>query len=284
MALIYDIWMHTGEDTAFYLHRGHTVVAIEANPKLAARAANLFQAQIKAGQLVILNTAIAERAAEMDFWICDDHNEWSSFNREVASRNGSRHHSLKVKTGRLAEILAEFGCPEYLKVDIEGNDYLCLLDLNEKNRPHCVSIESDGACTPEGNPRILTLLKERGYERFKLISQLDFWPLFKSRSDVIAHGIVSTILYSDRMWHRLLRKLGARYLLSVLDFRAKLERQNKWRFPMGSSGPWGNGTPGRWLTFSEARDTFHYCRAVHFQNTENPPHSFWCDWHATRCD
>lgn len=284
MALIYDVGMHKGEDTAFYLHQGHTVVAIEANPELAASAANLFQPQIKAGRLVILNTAIAERAGEMDFWICEDHSDWSSFSQKVASRNGSRHHNIKVKTGRLEEILTEFGCPEYLKVDIEGNDYLCLLDLNEKNRPRYVSIESNGACTSEGNPRDLMSLRERGYERFKLISQLDFWPLYKSRPDFIAHDIVSRILYSSQRRHRLLRKLGVRDLLSVLDFRAKLERQNKWKFPVGSSGPWGSGTPGRWLTFSEAKDTFHYCRTVHFRNTKKSPHSFWCDWHATRCD
>ena len=32
--LIYDVGMSNGDDTAYYLHRGFRVVAIEANPLL----------------------------------------------------------------------------------------------------------------------------------------------------------------------------------------------------------------------------------------------------------
>jgi hypothetical protein len=35
--LIYDVGMHEGEDTQFYIARGFKVVSIEANPQLAAR-------------------------------------------------------------------------------------------------------------------------------------------------------------------------------------------------------------------------------------------------------
>ena len=33
--LIYDVGMHNGSDTAYYLHKGFRVLAIEANPVLA---------------------------------------------------------------------------------------------------------------------------------------------------------------------------------------------------------------------------------------------------------
>jgi spermidine synthase len=32
--LIYDIGMHDGSDSEFYLRKGYRVVAVEANPKL----------------------------------------------------------------------------------------------------------------------------------------------------------------------------------------------------------------------------------------------------------
>ena len=34
--LIYDVGMHNGDDTAYYLRRGFRVVAIEPNPALVA--------------------------------------------------------------------------------------------------------------------------------------------------------------------------------------------------------------------------------------------------------
>ncbi|MGH9359774.1 MAG: FkbM family methyltransferase [Terriglobia bacterium] len=275
MALIYDIGMHTCEDTAFYLHQGHKVVALEAVPSLAEKARTRFQREVEEGRLIVLNCAVAARAGEMDFWVCDDHSEWSSFNQKVASRNGSRHHSIKVKTARFAEILSEFGRPEYLKLDIEGNEHLCLLDLSERNRPRYVSVEDDGASfNPEGDPRNLMLLRECGYERFKLIWQPDFWPLAKSGPYSGFHGIVYRILYSDSLRIRLIRKLGTRTLASPFDVRSRLERRNQWKFPQSSSGPWGEGTLGRWLTFSEAREIFHWCRGRSFWR------SFWFDWHA----
>ena len=33
--LIVDVGAHNGDDTAFYLHKGYRVIAIEANPVLA---------------------------------------------------------------------------------------------------------------------------------------------------------------------------------------------------------------------------------------------------------
>jgi hypothetical protein len=36
--LIFDIGMHDGSDTAFYLHQGYAVVGVEADPTLAAHA------------------------------------------------------------------------------------------------------------------------------------------------------------------------------------------------------------------------------------------------------
>ena len=35
MSIIFDIGMHCGEDTDFYLKKGFTVVGVEANPELA---------------------------------------------------------------------------------------------------------------------------------------------------------------------------------------------------------------------------------------------------------
>ena len=79
--LIYDVGMNNGDDTAYYLARGHRVVAIEANPILAREGGVRFRGEIAAGRLTILNVGVSDREGEFPFWICDTLSEWSSFNR-----------------------------------------------------------------------------------------------------------------------------------------------------------------------------------------------------------
>ena len=55
--------MNNGDDTAYYLSRGHRVVAIEANPILAKEGAKRFAAEITAGRLKILAQSLAGRSA-----------------------------------------------------------------------------------------------------------------------------------------------------------------------------------------------------------------------------
>jgi predicted RNA methylase len=40
--LVYDVGLHNGDDTAFYLHQGFRVIAIDADPRAAAAAKQRF--------------------------------------------------------------------------------------------------------------------------------------------------------------------------------------------------------------------------------------------------
>jgi FkbM family methyltransferase len=124
--LIYDVGLHTGGDTAYYLHQGYRVIAVEADPALAARAQKRFADAVAAGQLIILNVAIAESSGHATFWISDANSQWNSCHRRIAGRRGSSHHAIQAQTRRFEEILDEYGVPWYLKIDIEGNDPLCV--------------------------------------------------------------------------------------------------------------------------------------------------------------
>jgi hypothetical protein len=52
--LIYDVGMHSGEDTEFYLKKGFRVIAFEANSDLAASARSKFHDYIAKDKLVIV--------------------------------------------------------------------------------------------------------------------------------------------------------------------------------------------------------------------------------------
>jgi predicted RNA methylase len=56
--LIYDLGMHTGLDTKYYLDKGFRVVAVEANPKLVERGHAQFADAIAAGKLHIVDRAL----------------------------------------------------------------------------------------------------------------------------------------------------------------------------------------------------------------------------------
>ncbi len=58
--LIYDVGMHKGEDTLFYLKKGYNVIAFEANPDLVAECRVKFADEIKNNQLVIIEGAIVD--------------------------------------------------------------------------------------------------------------------------------------------------------------------------------------------------------------------------------
>jgi len=94
--LIFDIGMNTGDDTAYYLHRGYRVMAVEANPDLVAVARDRFRPVIASSRLIIHNVGIAEREGDFPFWVCERHSEWSSLDRDLAARDDSAHHEITV--------------------------------------------------------------------------------------------------------------------------------------------------------------------------------------------
>jgi FkbM family methyltransferase len=229
--LVYDVGMNDGADTAYYLCRGYRVVAVEANPVLAKAAERRFGRAIAERRLTVLAVGIGHGEGTAPFWVCDDHSPWSSFDRGVASRGGARHHAIDVPLRRFSDILEEYGAPHYCKVDIEGNDHVCLDEMRIDRRPRFVSVELSF------NP-LLERLGELGFDRFRIIHQLSYTAAS-------------------------LRFYAAKRILPHPKLRGALERvhglvrgrltDGSWYFPVGSSGPLPERSPGPWLTYDEAR-------------------------------
>ena len=280
--LIYDVGMNDGSDTGFYLSQGHRVVSIDADPSLAEAARRRFRDEIAAGRLEVVNVGIADTEGSVDFWICEEKPEFNSFHKGIATRDGYSAHAIKIPTTRFASILERFGVPFYLKIDIEGNDLLCVRDLAPGRLPTYLSVESEcpseaAAASPDEGIEVLARLEEAGYSRFKLIDQRTFCGL--SRPPSLRYRLDA----SARRWLRegpLRRVRGSWWLASRLMERTRLERRFGRELPMGCSGAWGEETAGAWLSFAEAREAYAYYRARHFENSSLAFHSFWCDWHA----
>ena len=52
--LIYDLGSHNGQDSEFYLKKGFTVVAVEANPELCEHLKRRFGREIAEGRYVLI--------------------------------------------------------------------------------------------------------------------------------------------------------------------------------------------------------------------------------------
>lgn len=164
--LVFDIGLHTGRDTEFYLQKGFRVVAVEANAALADRARVQFSDQVATGALIIVEKAVSEEDGRLvSFYVNDEKDDWSSLERGVAEKGVTSAREVFVETITLSSLLSAYGVPYYLKCDIEGGDLSVATQLaREPVLPTFASCE----ITSLG---ILAALWAAGYRRFQLVNQ-----------------------------------------------------------------------------------------------------------------
>lgn len=250
--LVFDIGMHKGEDTTYYLQQGYNVLAVEANPQLASFCKEKYKDAISGGRLTILNAGIAKDTGNIPFYINLDNSEWSSFDKAIGARNNSRFETVAVSCVTTRSLFEQFGVPFYMKVDIEGNDFLCLNDIPEAGtKPPYVSCEAV-------HIEWLDILYQKGYRRFKLINQGD--------------GFHSMNLNREKSWYY----PYYRKIKGGIEKRAR--RIIKFAHLPSSSGPFGENTKGKWKTYEEVRAMY----LGYYQGDLKEPvnNVSWWDFHA----
>lgn len=172
--LIFDVGMHMGEDTEFYLKKGFRVVAVEADPGHCSRVRCKFHQEVARGQLTIVNAAIAPFNGKASFFANKLKSDWGTMHRRWAERNaqlGAPSRAVEVSALRFSEVVKAHGVPYYLKVDIEGSDLLCVWDLALfADRPRFISIETSKTSFDELFHQ-LSSLWALGYRSYKIIPQ-----------------------------------------------------------------------------------------------------------------
>ncbi|MFL9828897.1 FkbM family methyltransferase, partial [Rhodoplanes sp. SY1] len=156
--LVFDLGLHEGHDTRFYLDKGFRVVALEANPRFCEMA----QASFAGRDCAVVARALAREAnSEITFYIRDDSTGWSSLFQDVAERDGRPSKTVRVSTTTTSDLFDTYGVPYYVKCDIEGADAIFVAQLAEDGRlPPFVSIEIDDLTMAEQ-------LRAVGYDRFQ---------------------------------------------------------------------------------------------------------------------
>jgi FkbM family methyltransferase len=212
--LIFDVGMHKGEDSEFYLKKGFRVVAVEAHPQLCHFARERLAPYVESGRLTIINAAIAKTAGPVTFFANDRVSVWGTILGSWAERNrrmGANSTPMTINGVTFGTILEKYGIPYYLKIDIEGADLLCLEALtNYAEKPKYISVESTKTSWRDLLEEF-KLLRSLGYSKFKVINQT---------------------------------KIAQR----KCPFPAREGRYVDYTFEPGSSGLFGDETPGFWLS------------------------------------
>ena len=257
--LIYDVGVCNGDDSAYYLTKAEKVIGVEASPVACEMLRERFAGQIASGRYVLVNAGVAAEQGDLDFWISDQP-EWSSFDRRIAGRRGTGHRSVKVPTRMFSSILDEFGVPDFLKVDIEGHDHLCILSLTAASAPENLSVEL-GPKTRE----MISHLHEVGYTGFKFISQRTHAPAVPALCSLV-YRLPSRL---KRLYRRLDKRFNGAW------------RDGDWIFAPGSSGPLSSKTTGKWMSVERALETHHRLCELD-RKTSSGGLEDWFDIHATR--
>jgi len=180
--LFFDFGFFDGADSLSYLSQGYRVVAVEADPTLAAAGnANPALAPfIAAGKLHILNYAIALDTAapgQTTFYLNKCTKEWNSFQSSVGCRSCVAPNledatkasctAITVTSTPCSKVFQDYGIPVYLKADMEGAEQSCYNALKAypvPKRPNLISGEVTG-------PDLINVFAGLGYTSFKVVKQ-----------------------------------------------------------------------------------------------------------------
>jgi len=173
--LIFDIGAHKGEDSDFYLKLGYRVVAVEASPTLAAGLRERFCAAIDSARYVLVDKAIGETDGSISFFVNKVVSDLGTIDATWAARHkkfGLDSDEITVKCIRFVDLIAQYGCPHYLKIDIEMADMMCVNALKAVEcRPKYISLESSVRKSWSDLVNEFDTLEALGYTKFKVARQ-----------------------------------------------------------------------------------------------------------------
>jgi len=166
--LIFDLGLHHGYDTEFYLNKGFKVIALEANPLMIERARQnpTLQKAEKEGQLGIVPMALWHESSRLiSFFVNEVKDDWSSIEKSWAEKGAHASREITVATITLGELFEKVGVPYYIKCDLEGADGIFSRQLvKQKDLPAFVSAEAS-------EPEIQAHFVSAGYDRFQIVNQ-----------------------------------------------------------------------------------------------------------------
>jgi FkbM family methyltransferase len=208
--IIYDLGANNGDDIPYYLLKSDLIVAVEANPILCDLIHTRFRDEIQAGRLAVENCVITaeEDGGPIDFYIHKSNHVLSQLPPPSPSK-AANFEKVVLPSKTVSEIIAIYGNPHYIKIDIEHYDTQILRALFKADIvPPFISVESHSI-------EVFALLVAQGrYNAFKLVN-----------------GCSIPEIYSNRL-------IASEHQSNPI----------RYSFPFHSAGPFGDDIDGAWVT------------------------------------
>ena len=163
--VVFDVGANIGTKTDLFLSHGAKVVCFEPQPDCVKV---LWQKYGKNKNVIIVEKGLAGTNGEMQLSICSHANTISTFSDDWKKGRFAGYKwdkSINVEVTTLDDVVQKYGCPKYVKIDVEGFEHQVLSGLSIQipyisfeftiefldNARHCV-----------------TLLEKLGYKYFNL--------------------------------------------------------------------------------------------------------------------
>lgn len=187
--LILDLGANSGSNIPYFLSIANKVIALEANPELCRKIKTKFHQFIDNQDLILINKCIAGSGNEglMTFYIHKYDSVLSTLEKPL--KHLSDYEIIFVESITYKEILENYGCPDCLKVDIEGYDKVILNDVvNTGKLPNYISFENCGIET------LKKMLDLDYYQSFNIVSFYNFEKIYKANEKIYPVPLDQTIL------------------------------------------------------------------------------------------
>ncbi|KAK3268058.1 hypothetical protein CYMTET_13352 [Cymbomonas tetramitiformis] len=157
-----------GQSSERFLREGNHVVAVEPNPEAARAIRARLASYIVSGHLHVEEKALwhaGDRTVEL--YVNHEDSEWSSVFEACGRRYHTDSHCVSTPTCTMKDLYNAYGTPNYIKVDVEGAEDVCLSQLHDLEKPTYVSFECNSL-------KSIHTVQGIGYGQFKLVPQSKF--------------------------------------------------------------------------------------------------------------
>ena len=145
--LVFDIGAHVGDRTAAFAGIGASVVAVEAQPRLA----KLLRWQFRRSRRVtVVGAAVGRRVGTLTLRLNTRNPTVASASDGFVAAAGAGasgwegqvwDETITVDCTTLDALIARFGRPAFVKIDVEGFEAEVLAGLSPENAPEALSFE-----------------------------------------------------------------------------------------------------------------------------------------------
>lgn len=142
---IYDIGANKGDYTYRYLKKSKKVLSIEPQKHLYLLLIVRFFRNILQRQLTVKKIAISDKKGTADFFLPEKWHQLGTISKEYTQESRFKDMNWnkvkQVKTTTLDDLIEKYGMPQYIKIDIEGNEIKALDGLH--SFPKILSLEAN---------------------------------------------------------------------------------------------------------------------------------------------